>query len=78
MERRSDSKAEGYDAKRKLVDSPGSRSANYSQEVKLLIAKTNETPLDPFDIISDRRSVTALCLMYSSMVSPSLCFRHEA
>lgn len=35
----------------------------------MLIAKTNERPLDPFDIISDRRSVTALCLMYSSMVS---------
>ncbi len=35
----------------------------------MLIAKTNEKPLDPFDIISDRRSVTALCLMYSSMVS---------
>ena len=39
------------------------------QEAKVLIAKTNETPLDPFDIISDRRSVTALCLIYSSMVS---------
>lgn len=38
------------------------------QEVKLLIARTNETPLEPFDIISDRRSVTALCLIYSSMV----------
>ena len=35
----------------------------------MLISKTNETPLDPFDIISDRRSVTALCLIYSSMVS---------
>jgi len=36
-------------------------------EVKVLISKTNEAPLDPFDIISDRRSVTALCLIYSSM-----------
>ena len=35
----------------------------------MLIAKTNETPLEPFDIVSDPRSVTALCLMYSSMVS---------
>ena len=35
----------------------------------MLIAKTNEKPLDPFDILFDRRSVTALCLMYSSMVS---------
>ena len=43
--------------------------AHRLQEAKVLIAKTNETPLDPFDIISDRRSVTALCLIYSSMVS---------
>ena len=34
----------------------------------MLIAKTNEKPLDPHDIISDPRSVTALCLIYSSMV----------
>ena len=38
------------------------------QEVELLTAQTNETPLEPFDIISDRRSVAALCLLYSSMV----------
>ena len=34
----------------------------------MLITKTNEKPLDPFDIISDRRSVIALCLLYSSVV----------
>ena len=44
-------------------------SAHRLQEAKVLIAKTNETSLDPFDIISDRRSVTALCQIYSSMVS---------
>ena len=37
------------------------------QEVKVLISKTNVEPLEPFDIISDRRSVTALCLIYNSM-----------
>ncbi|KAL9101332.1 MAG: hypothetical protein Q9163_003400 [Psora crenata] len=37
------------------------------QEVNLLISKTNVAPLEPFDIISDRRSVTALCLIYNSM-----------
>ena len=37
------------------------------KEVELLVSKTNETPLEPFDIISDRRSVEALCLLYSSM-----------
>lgn len=41
----------------------------------MLIAKTNEKPLDPFDIISDRRSVTALSLIYSSMVS--ILFRQK-
>ena len=35
----------------------------------MLIAKTNEKPLEPFDLVSDRRSVAALCLIYSSMVS---------
>ena len=43
--------------------------AHRLQEARMLIGKTNETPVDPFDIISDRRSVTALCLIYSSMVS---------
>lgn len=38
-----------------------------STEIDLLISKTNETPLEPFDIISDHRSVAALCLLYSSM-----------
>ena len=42
----------------------------------MLIAKTNEKPVDPFDIISDRRSVTSLCLIYSSMVSVLLVEKH--
>lgn len=41
----------------------------WDKEIDLLISKTNETPLEPFDIISDHRSVEALCLLYSSMVS---------
>ncbi len=58
---------------RNLVESiwPGEVSEGQEEpmhkEVKILIATTNEAPLDPFDIISDRRSVTALCLIYSSM-----------
>ena len=36
-------------------------------EVKILIDRTNEVPLEPFDIISDGRSVTALCLIHNSM-----------
>ena len=38
-----------------------------SKEVEMIIAQTNEKPIDPFDIICDRRTGTALCLLYSSM-----------
>ena len=37
------------------------------KECKFLISKTNETNLEPFDIISDPRSVRSLCLIYSSL-----------
>ncbi|KAG8532150.1 uncharacterized protein KY384_003790 [Bacidia gigantensis] len=37
------------------------------REVAILIDQTNATPLEPFDIIADRRSVTALCLLSNSM-----------
>ena len=37
------------------------------KECKYLIAKTNETKLDAFDIISDPRSVRSLCMLYSSL-----------
>lgn len=43
----------------------------------MLISKTNEKPVDPFDIISDRRSVTSLCLIYSSMVSVFSIEKHD-
>ena len=43
------------------------RTEGMQKEVELLLSKTNEAPLEPFDIISDRRSVEALCLLYSSM-----------
>ena len=45
----------------------GNQEDSIQKEIKMLIAKTNETPLDPFDIISDPRSVKALSLLYSSM-----------
>ena len=44
--------------------------ADEVQECKILMSRTNESKLDPFDIIADRRSVAALCLLFSSMVSP--------
>ena len=43
--------------------------AKMIQEIELLTIRTNETPLEPFDIISDRRSVASLCLLYTSMAS---------
>ncbi|KAI9875177.1 MAG: hypothetical protein M1830_008789 [Pleopsidium flavum] len=36
-------------------------------ETALLIMKANEMPLEPYDIISDRKSVAALSLLYTSM-----------
>ena len=36
-------------------------------EVDLIVARTKESPINPYDIISDRRSGTALCMLYSSM-----------
>ena len=52
-----------------LISLPIISYADVPKEVELLISNTNETPLEPFDIVSDRRTVTALCLLYSSMVS---------
>ena len=43
------------------------KEASLHKECKLLIAGTNQTKLDPFDIISDPRSVRLLCLLYSSL-----------
>ena len=37
------------------------------EEVKLVIKQTDESVFDPLDIIADRRSGTALCLLYSTM-----------
>ena len=58
---------------RNLVESiwkglvPETLENTLQKEVELLIEKANESPLGPFDIISDRRSVTALCMIYCSM-----------
>ena len=37
------------------------------KEVELIISQTNDDPIDPLEIITDRRSGTALCLLYSSL-----------
>ncbi|KAK2800656.1 hypothetical protein FQN50_008040 [Emmonsiellopsis sp. PD_5] len=38
-----------------------------TKEIDLLIAKTNETPLEPYDIVSDPKTVFSLSLLYNSM-----------
>ncbi|KAF7591248.1 hypothetical protein BBP40_001809 [Aspergillus hancockii] len=37
------------------------------KETKLLLKHTNEVPLEPYDIISDAKTVAALSLLYNSM-----------
>ncbi|KAI1753522.1 Sec8 exocyst complex component-specific domain-containing protein [Xylaria castorea] len=37
------------------------------KEVGLLIMRTNETPLEPSDVIQDRDVISSLCLLYTSM-----------
>ncbi len=38
------------------------------QENALLVLDTTEKPLEPPDIISDRKAISSLCLLYTSMV----------
>ena len=54
------------------MDHESKSLTDHTKECNVLISKTNEQRLDPFDIIADRRSVAALCLLYSSMVSQDL------
>ena len=49
-------RAEGLDHER-LMD----------QEVDMIVTRTRERPMEVFDLISDRKTGPALCLMYSSM-----------
>lgn len=41
------------------------------QETELLLKRTSEVPLEPYDIISDPKTVSSLSLLYNSMVSPN-------
>ena len=43
-------------------------NADFTQEITLLISQTNEKPLEPYDIISDPKSVATLSLLYTSIV----------
>ena len=48
-------------------DDGSDRSRLLQTEVDMILESVQEKPLDPFDIISDRRTGTSLCLLYSSM-----------
>jgi exocyst complex component 4 len=41
--------------------------AGIETESSILIAKTNESPLDIADITSDRKTIASLCMLYTSM-----------
>ncbi|KAL8812111.1 MAG: hypothetical protein Q9200_001283 [Gallowayella weberi] len=47
--------------------SSSDKGTEIPKEVEYLVSKTKETPLVPTDIISDRSTVTKLCLLYTSM-----------
>ncbi|KAI9721523.1 MAG: hypothetical protein M1812_002285 [Candelaria pacifica] len=52
----------------KLRESEGSeRHELLEKENALLILDTSEKPLEPQDIISDRKAISSLCLLYTSM-----------
>ncbi|KAI9829625.1 MAG: hypothetical protein M1826_005515 [Phylliscum demangeonii] len=50
-------------SKRPIFKQPG----QLQEEAELLITYTHETPLEPSDLISDRKSIASLCLLYNSM-----------
>ncbi|OAT13259.1 xaa-Pro aminopeptidase [Blastomyces gilchristii SLH14081] len=45
----------------------GKRQELIAKEIDLLIKYTNETPLEPYDIVSDPKTVFSLSLLYNSM-----------
>ncbi|KAI9700393.1 MAG: hypothetical protein M1836_002408 [Candelina mexicana] len=60
--------AEFHDIITKLWESEGlDRQELLKKENALLILDTSEKPLEPSDIISDRKAISSLCLLYTSM-----------
>ncbi|WEW56444.1 exocyst subunit [Emydomyces testavorans] len=52
----------------RLWESPvGERHELINKEIDLLITRTNETPLEPYDIVSDPKTVFSVSLLYNSM-----------
>jgi exocyst complex component 4 len=56
-----------HDTMKKLWTSEGEDRQLLEKETGLLILQTNETPLRLDDIISDRETISSLCVLYTSM-----------
>ena len=56
-----------HDTMQKLWTSEGGDRDLLEKETGLLILQTNETPLQPDDIITDREAISSLCVLYTSM-----------
>jgi exocyst complex component 4 len=56
-----------YETMRKLWTSEDDNHELLEKEVGMLILQTNETVLKASDIISDRKTIASLCLLYTSM-----------
>ncbi|PGH03348.1 hypothetical protein AJ80_08708 [Polytolypa hystricis UAMH7299] len=56
------------DVVKELWESPGGKRHDFiNKEIELLIKRTNETPLESYDIVSDPKTVFSLSLLYNSM-----------
>ncbi|KAL1967656.1 hypothetical protein VTN77DRAFT_2913 [Rasamsonia byssochlamydoides] len=55
------------DTVKELWSGSGKKKELIDRETELLIKRTNETRLEPYDIISDPKTVVALSLLYNSM-----------
>ncbi|KAL2000638.1 hypothetical protein VTN02DRAFT_2803 [Thermoascus thermophilus] len=57
-----------HDTVTELWKNPGARKQELiDREIDLLIKATNEKPLEPYDIVSDPKTVAALSMLYNSM-----------
>lgn len=55
-----------HDVVKELWKGEASKEELIDKETKLLLKSTSEVPLEPYDIISDPKTVTALSLLYNS------------
>ncbi|KAI9818501.1 MAG: hypothetical protein M1827_000560 [Pycnora praestabilis] len=58
---------EVHDVVASIWQAEGDRSELITLETGIIILKTNEVLLEPADIITDRKAIASLCLLYASM-----------